>query len=213
MSSSVLDPATLEKIKSHYNHSDPSHDWSHIQRVVHLCTVFAEELQARKPILLSAAYLHDVVNVPKNHSLREQASQLAADRTRTILSETQFSTQEIEEIAQVVLEHSYSANLKATSLESEILQDADKLDGMGAIGVMRWVTCGTKMKASYYHPTDPWAERRELDDKAYSLDHFKTKLLNLYERLNTDPGRREGLRRLEFFQSFLKQLSQEIRLG
>ena len=63
---------------------------------------------------------------------------------------------------------------------------------MGAIGIMRWTTCGTKMKAKYYHSGDPWGESRELDDRAYSLDHFEKKLLRLYNQLNTDLGKIEG---------------------
>ncbi|MGK0366903.1 MAG: hypothetical protein ACI9QD_000033 [Thermoproteota archaeon] len=201
---------TLEKIKKYYDNGDPSHDWLHIERVTALCESMAANLGADLRILLPAAYLHDVINIPKDSKLRSQASSLAATKAGEILVTEDFSKSEIERITQVILEHSFSANIKASSLESQILQDADKLDGMGAIGVMRWVTCGTKMKSSYYHAGDPWGSDRELDDRAYSLDHFEEKLLRLNERLNTNPGKLEGKKRLDFFNLFLAQLKTEI---
>lgn len=200
----------MEEVKKYYDHDDPSHDWSHILRVVNLCETFAEELKANKKVLLGAAYLHDIVNVPKNSEFRSQASRIAAEKAKDLLDQSEYSDEEIDMIAQVIIEHSYSANLKPTSLESQILQDADKLDAMGAIGVMRWTTCGTKMKSRYYHLEDPWGENRELDDKLYSLDHFDKKLLHLYDRLNTKPGKKEGRKRLDFFNLFLDQLKSEI---
>ena len=200
----------LQKIKKQYRHGDPSHDWSHILRVINLCKKFSEELGGDLKILLPAAYLHDIVNVPKNSEYRSQASRLASEKAKKILTGMGYSDDEIAKIAQVIIEHSYSANISPSSLESAILQDADKLDGMGAIGVMRWTTCGTKMNADYYHLNDPWGEARELNDKMYLLDHFEKKLLRLYDRLNTEPGRREGRKRMDFFHSFLEQLKREI---
>ncbi len=205
-----MSPELVEKIKKYYTHDDPSHDWSHILRVSNLCERFARELGADLKVLIPAAYLHDIINIPKNSKHRHKASELASKKSVEILGESEFSSEEITKIGTIVLEHSYSANISPSSIESAILQDADKLDGMGAIGVMRWATVGCRMKASYYDLEDPWAENRELDDKSYSLDHFKTKLLKLYDRLNTAPAKIEGQRRLDFYQSFLAQLETEI---
>ena len=202
--------STIDKIKQFYEHDDPSHDWLHIERVSRTCRILAKELGANLDILIPAAYLHDVINIPKDSQLRSKASLIASEKAQEILSDDQYSMDEIKQITQIIIEHSYSANIKASSIESQILQDADKLDGMGAIGVMRWVTCGTKMKASYYHSGDPWGEQRELDDKKYSLDHFEKKLLRLYGRLNTKQAQIEGQKRLDFFHSFLDQLKSEV---
>ena len=68
------------------------------------------------------------------------------------------------------------------------------------------------MKACYYNIEDPYAKDRELDDKNYSLDHFETKLLKLYDRLNTEPGKREGKKRLDFYHIFLERLKNEIEV-
>ncbi|EPZ49596.1 HD domain protein [Bacteriovorax sp. BAL6_X] len=200
----------LDKIRSYYDHDDPSHDWSHVIRVTQLCEKLSQGYEVNLRVLIASAYLHDIINIPKNSEHRSKASTLAAQKAKSLLVESDYADNEIEHIAQIILEHSYSANLKASSIESEILQDADKLDAMGAIGVMRWASCGTKMKSKYYHLEDPWAKDRSLDDKSYSLDHFERKLLKLNDRLNTEAGKEEGRRRLDFFHSFLTQLKTEI---
>ncbi|MCO4792411.1 MAG: HD domain-containing protein [Bacteriovoracaceae bacterium] len=205
-----MDQELIQTFKKHYSHGDPSHDWLHIERVVRTCKELANELGANLKTLLPAAYLHDVINIPKDSELRSKAAGLAANKASELLKDSDLTDEEIQEITTIILEHSYSANLKPSSLESQILQDADKLDGMGAIGVMRWTTCGAKMKSTYYHANDPWGEDRELDDKSYSLDHFEKKLLNLYGRLNTAPAKIEGEKRMAFFESFLSQLKSEI---
>jgi uncharacterized protein len=200
----------ITKIKSFYSADDPSHDWLHILRVSSTCKKLAGLLNANWRLLEPAAFLHDVINVPKDSKDRSKASLLAANKAKQILVPFDYTDVEIEKISTIILEHSFSANIKATSIESEILQDADKLDSMGAIGVMRWATVGTKMHSSYYHQEDPWAKDRELNDKEFSLDHFETKLLKLYDRLNTDPGKSVGKIRLDFYKSFLFQLKAEI---
>tara|TARA_R110002072_G_scaffold64203_4_gene159621 strand:+ start:66156 stop:66782 length:627 start_codon:yes stop_codon:yes gene_type:complete len=201
---------TLNRIKPYYQTGDPSHDWNHIRRVVNTCYKFGKALGADLEVLIPAAYLHDVVSIPKNSDERSQASQMAANLAAKILEEEGLSKSVIEKICQVIKEHSFSSGLKATSLEAQILQDADRLDAMGAIGVMRWNTCGTLMKASYYHADDPWGVDRKLDDRHYSLDHFETKLLRLKEMLNTEPAKKEGEKRNQFFLTFLSSLRDEL---
>lgn len=206
-----MDSRLIDIVKSKYIVDDPSHDWLHINRVLSLAKSIALELDANMKILEPAVILHDIVSVPKNNSNRNQASRLAAQKAKTLLEGLDFSNDEIEKISTIILEHSYSANLQATSLESQILQDADKLDAMGAIGVLRWATTGARIKAQYYDESDPWAMNRELDDLKFSLDHFPKKLLKLFERLNTAPAKREGEKRMAFFESYLAQLKEEIK--
>jgi uncharacterized protein len=95
-------------------------------------------------------------------------------------------------------------------LESAILQDADKLDALGAIGIMRTVTSGCLMGADYYDQEEPFVLERPYNDKKFTLDHFFVKLFNLPELMNTQSGKEEAIKRREFMQSFLKQLEQEI---
>ena len=199
-----------ENVIQNCDNSDPSHDVLHLQRVVTMCEKLGAQLNANLPVLLSAAWLHDIVNLPKNHPERVMASQKAAAAAQKILLDLNYTQDDISKILQIILEHSYSAGHKPTSLESQILQDADRLDALGAIGVLRLASCGARMQAQFYESTDPFAQNRDLDDKQYSIDHIYKKLLKLADGMNTDPAKEMAKSRTEFLEVFLKQLQQEI---
>ena len=205
----------LEKLKIlarpiYESNGDPSHDFSHIERVVSLALKVGEVENANLNILIPAVYLHDIVNVPKNSSKRESASELAANMASGILKEAGYSDDDIEKIYTVIVEHSYSLGRRPTTIESAVLQDCDKLDGLGAIGIMRAITCGTRMKASYYNVEDPLAIKRSRNDKKYTIDHFEEKLYKLPALMNTDMGRVEAEKRVEYMKGFINQLQNEI---
>jgi len=193
--------------------TDPSHDWSHIERVAALCRTLGKEEGAEERILLAAAYLHDLINVPKNHPDRANASLASAKEAAGILREHGYGSDEVRRVVRAIEEHSFSRGLACTSIESRVLQDADRLDALGAIGVLRTATCGATMGAAYYDLIDPLARDRALDDSRYTLDHFPAKLLRLAERFNTASGRREADRRTRFMEVFLRQLADEIGMG
>ena len=96
------------------------------------------------------------------------------------------------------------------SLLGDALQDADRLEALGALGVLRTASCGARIGADYFDGDDPWAEHRELDDAKHTVDHFFKKLLRLPPTLRTAAGRAEAERRAEFMLAFLRQLGDEI---
>lgn len=200
----------FELAKSFYDNGDPSHDLLHIRRVAKTCESLAKDENANRDVVMAAAILHDLVNLPKNHPERLQASQMAAEKSRAFLRETGFSEEEIAHISQVIVEHSYSLGKQPTSIESAVLQDADKLDALGAIGILRTASCGVRMGCAYYEATEPFATARPLDDKKYTLDHFYNKLFKLPALMNTSTGKREAENRAQFMQSFVAQLTTEI---
>jgi uncharacterized protein len=200
----------FEEARNLLPRDDPGHDLAHVLRVLHGAERLGREEKAALEILMPAALLHDIVNVAKNHPDRGRASAMAAEEARPILERHDYTLVEIEAIARIISEHGYSAGLAPSSLESGILQDADRLDGLGAIGVMRAFTCGAKMRSRFYHPRDPFATGRALDDQAYSIDHFYNKLFKLPGKMNTESGRREAERRERFMREFLSQLESEI---
>lgn len=200
----------FELAKSFYSNGDPSHDINHIQRVMANCRQICLTERANLDIVLAAALLHDLVNLPKNHPERLQASQMAAEKSHRYLVEAGFSSEEIEKIKSVIKEHSYSLGQRPSSVESAILQDADKLDALGAIGVMRTVTTGCRMNSSYYNVTDLFAQDRDWDDKNFTVDHFFTKLLKLPDLMNTAFAKTEAERRAQFMIQFLNQLESEL---
>lgn len=189
--------------------TDPGHDLSHALRVAAWTVRLAGE-GASPRCAVAAALLHDVVNVPKSSSRRSEASARAAEEARELLPRFGFRERETDEIAEAIRDHSYSRGAVPTSTLGRALQDADRLEAVGAVGLFRTISTGTRMGARYFHPEDPWAERRPRDDLAYTVDHFFEKLLSLPERMNTDEGRAEACRRVELMRSFLRQLAEEL---
>ena len=193
--------------------NDPGHDRTHIDRVIFNCLEIADgSEQVDFDLLLLAALMHDIVNLPKDHPDRAKASEMAAAKAKEYLVNYDFTDCEIEKVAQIIIEHSFSRGEKPSSIESEILQDADRLDALGAIGIMRWVTCGTKLNSQFYHAGDPLSEQRNLDDSKFMLDHYFQKLKKLPEMMNTRKGRELAKQRIQFMNSFVQNLLAEIRL-
>jgi uncharacterized protein len=191
--------------------TDPAHDWPHIGRVAKTAQNLGAKLNANIPVLIAAVYCHDLVNLPKNHPQRKEASELAAKEAEPHLRAAGFSEAEIKHIQACVIEHSFSRGLKPSSIEAAIVQDADRLDALGAIGVLRCAAVNTQMNARFYEPFDPLAETRELDDKKFMIDHYFVKLFKLPDLMNTEFGKAEGMRRVESMRSFLDTLMGEIR--
>lgn len=205
--------AIRQAVESQMRGGDPSHDMSHLDRVAQQCRILGRAEGGDERIVLAAAYLHDLVNLPKDHPDRQHASRASADAAVGILTRLAYSDAEIGRVCRAIEEHSFSRGLACSSIESMVLQDADRLDALGAIGVLRAATCGAFMGARYYDPDDVFAQRRPLADKHYLLDHFPAKLLRLAASFNTVSGRREAERRTRFMRAFVGQLHEEIGAG
>ena len=96
-------------------------------------------------------------------------------------------------------------------MEAKILQDADRLDALGAIGIARTFSVGGSERRSFYNPDDPfWKSTRELDDREWTLDHFRTKLLKLKDSMHTKTAREMAQERARFMELFIKQLQKEL---
>jgi uncharacterized protein len=188
---------------------DPGHDASHALRVaVWTLRIHSDPREERNGI--AAALLHDLINVPKDSPRRARASELSARAARPILEQAGFAPNATEAICQAIRDHSFSAGRTPTTELGRALQDADRLEALGALGIFRTISTGVAMGAHYFHPGDPWARHRELDDRAYTVDHFYRKLLLLPERMNTPVGRAEAERRVAFMRAFLEQLATEL---
>lgn len=201
----------ISLVKPFYTPEDPAHDWPHIGRVISTARRLAKNEDVDLPCLLAAVYCHDLVNLPKNHPERSNASLLAAEKAAPFLQESGFNEEEIKKIKQYVIEHSFSKGLKPTSLEAAILQDSDRLDTLGAIGILRCASVNTQMKSAFYEPFDPLAKERELDDKKYMLDHYFVKIFKLPELMNTSKGREVAEQRVLYMKDFLATLMGEIK--
>lgn len=189
---------------------DASHDVLHIKRVVKAAKALAMEEGADLNVVIPAAYLHDFVNLPKNDPRRKQASTLSAAAAVEYLAGIGYPPQYEDAIAHAIAAHSFSAGIPPQTIEAKVVQDADRLDAVGAIGIARCFSTNAKMGTAYYHDGDFTAETRDADDKLFAIDHFYVKLLKLPDIMQTKAGRAEAQRRADFMRVFLSQMQNEV---
>jgi uncharacterized protein len=190
---------------------DSAHDFQHIKRVYKNAKVIGRREGADMKILLPAALLHDLVVYPKGSAKTSKSADDSADMAEKLLKSYRYPQDEIDKISYCIRTHSYSKRLVPATLEGKILQDADRLDALGAIGIARTFSVGGSERRSFYNPDDPfWKSNRELNDREWTLDHFRTKLLKLKESMHTKTAREMAQERARFMELFIKQLQKEI---
>jgi uncharacterized protein len=193
---------------------DGSHDLGHFQRVWRTARYINREEgePADELILLAAAYFHDLVSLPKNDPDRASSSRLSAERTALLLQERWpvFPSGKIEGVRHAIHAHSFSARVAAETAEAKILQDADRMEALGAIGLARVFYTAGHLGQPLFDGDDPLAERRPANDQQYSLDHFQVKLLKLPAMMNTPTGRRLAEGYAAYLREFLERIKREI---
>jgi uncharacterized protein len=157
--------------------ADGAHDTNHIVRVWRNVRTIQQIEGGDLEILAAAVMLHDCIAVPKNSPERSRASQLAAVEAGRILRSSGWSEERTKSVVAAIETHSYSAGLTPQTLEARILQDADRLDAIGYLGVARCFYTAGRMGSEMYASSDPSGSGRELNDSRYALDHFGKKLL------------------------------------
>jgi uncharacterized protein len=222
METTMIDSQVLTQIYTDVHQrfagfDDLAHGWEHIHRVYTLALHIAEREGAGRFIVGVAALLHDVGRTAL--AGKQDESKHHADLSVTIAAEL-FQAYDIpaktqKAIFHAIVAHSYSRGIQPATLEARVVRDADRLDGMGAIGILRWAITGMMIRGPQtenYHPDDPLAESRQLDDKRYMLDHFYTKLLKLNGSLLTETGCKIGKRRLAFMYTYLDEFMLELEM-
>ncbi|MBN8553932.1 MAG: HD domain-containing protein [Deltaproteobacteria bacterium] len=210
MNLNEIEKILSEKISQIASNEDPAHDFLHFKRVVTTAKALCKEENAKLEVVLPAAWLHDFVIIPKNDPRRSQASKLSAEAAVQFLKENHYPEKFFDEIAHAIMAHSYSANIETKTLEAKIVQDADRLDGLGAIGIARVFATSGLMKRIFYFEEDPFCESRPPDDSKFTIDHFYSKLFKTVETLKTPAGKIEGMKRLETMKTYLKNFKEEI---
>ncbi|EGQ8296554.1 HD domain-containing protein [Vibrio parahaemolyticus] len=206
---SQFEPLFLEFMQQEMQ-VDAAHDIEHVKRVVKTAKQLCDEENADIAIVLPAAYLHDCFTYPKDHPNRKQSSAIAAKKAIAYLESIQYPQHNHDAIAHAIEAHSFSANIRPNTLEAQIVQDADRLDALGAIGVTRCIQVSTHFNAQLYNDNDMFAKERELNDKQFTVDHFQTKLFKIVDTMNTESAKLEANKRKAFMQTYLKQLHDEV---
>ncbi|KMJ45519.1 HD domain-containing protein [Xenorhabdus khoisanae] len=191
---------------------DGAHDVAHLYRVWRNAKQICEAESGDLRLVFAAVLLHDCVNVEKNAPNRHLASRMAAEKAALILEELGWNEEDIIAVGHAIEAHSYSAGLTPKTLEAKIVQDADRLDSIGMVGIGRCFYIAGRMGSSLYDFHDPLAKHREYNDRAYTIDHFYTKLLKIEAGFQTASGRKMGSERTARMKLFLDAFLDEIQV-
>ncbi|QWA12806.1 phosphohydrolase [Sodalis ligni] len=200
-------------LEQHFPQDDKAHDLAHFSRVWHTAQKIMHLTRADELTVLTACYFHDVVNLPKNHPERHLASAKAAKKTQSILAESfaDFPVAKYPAVAHAIEAHSFSAGIPPRTLEAKIVQDADRLESLGAIGLARVFHVSGQLGRGLFNVEDPLALHRPLDDLKYTFDHFQTKLLTLADTMQTEMGRQMAAYNIDYLVTFMSKLCAELK--
>jgi len=192
--------------------NEPAHDLSHIMRVFKNAQLICQnEKGVNKDVVLAAALLHDIVLFPKTSKSSRYSADYSARKAKKILQKYDIDDADILKIINAIRDHSYSKGKTPDTLEGKILQDADRLDAVGAIGIARAFSVGRHENRPLYNSVDPFCIKREPSDDKWTLDHFYSKLLLLESCMHTKTAKIEVRRRTRFLQKFLDELQKELQ--
>jgi len=190
--------------------NDSAHDFEHLMRVYKNAQKLCKKEQVNEKLVLCAVLLHDVVSYPKSDKRSKNSSMDSAKKAKIILKRYNFTETEIILVSDAIRDHSFSQKKTPKTIEGKILQDADRLDALGAIGIARVFATGGSLKRPFYNSDDPFCKKRNPDDNTWTVDHFFQKLLKLELLMNTKSGKIEAKKRTRVLKDYLKQLKQEI---
>jgi uncharacterized protein len=190
--------------------ADAAHDISHVRRVAANVAKLTRAEDADPWVTLPAAWLHDCVAVAKDSPLRAQGSRLAAEAATRFLEQIDYPGHLLDPVFHAIEAHSYSAAIPTRSLEARVVQDGDRLDSLGAIGIARCLLVGGRLNRPLCSASDPFCDEREPDDARFTIDHFYAKLFKLPATMQTAAGRAEADRRAELMRSYLESLRNEV---
>ena len=189
---------------------DPAHDYLHVARVAASARKLSIAEGARQEIAVAAALLHELFNYPKGHPDSPRSGEVCAEHAAEVLRAEGGDADLVSAVAHAIRVHPFSRGLPPGTLEAAVLQDADRLDAIGAIGIARCFATGAVMGVPFYAEEDPFAAARSPEDKRYSLDHFPAKLLRVAGTLNTATARTMAAERVAAMEGFLAHLGREL---
>jgi uncharacterized protein len=190
---------------------DPAHNFEHSLRVAKNSLEISQIEGGDQEVLVTAAFLHDIILFKKNHPDARKSAELSARKACAILEKLNFDKSKLQTTHDAIMCHSFSAGLTPKTLEGRVFQDADRLDALGAIGISRLFITGASFGSKIYCKNDPFAqEGRALSDKKYMIDHFFVKLFKIPEKMQTQTGKLLAQKRVAYMKTFLTKLQKEI---
>lgn len=202
--------ATTTFVKNILQHDSSGHDWWHIERVRKAALQIGEKENANLFVVEMAALLHDVADEKLNKSEEEGLM-----KVRSWLSSLQITESEQEEVIEIISTMSFKGGSRPPmkTIEGQVVQDADRLDAIGAIGIARTFAYAGAHGDLIYDPELPFRESMTKDEyrngKSTAVNHFYEKLLKLKDTLNTNAAKKAAQERHDFMTAFLDQFYKE----
>lgn len=210
----MISESTINKMlklaEEHNVRSDPSHDLTHLKRVLANAVLIASREGADLDLVVPAAIFHDLITYRKDDKRSKNAQAESARLAGRILKRMGFKKQKIKSIEYAIEVCSFSKNIKPKTLEAKVLQDADLLEATGAISIMRTFASSGVMQRAFYNERDPFCKNRKPNSLNYSVDLFYDRLLIARGRMHTKTAKNLALKRTKFLIEFIKQLKREL---
>ncbi|THV61102.1 HD domain-containing protein [Flagellimonas alvinocaridis] len=201
---------TISFVKKELENAEGGHDWFHIQRVFNTTRLLSKYEKVNILVVELAALLHDIAD-PKFHQGNES---IGPELAKKFLQSQQVDKSVIDHVVNIIQHMSFKNSLEKnkstfTSKELEVVQDADRLDAIGAIGIARTFNYGGFKNRAMYDPNIPpnlnMTKEEYKASKAPTINHFYEKLLLLKDRMNTETGKKLALQRHQFMEDYLDQ--------
>jgi uncharacterized protein len=210
---SKMEDKLIQKIKNKiqiYFEPGGSHAFDHTQRVLNLSIKLAKAQKVDLDVLKAAALLHDIARIKEDSGQVECHAEHGAEMARHILANMNFSKDKIEKICYAIKVHRHSAGIKAKTKEAQILQDADRLDALGAITIARMFSSGGKLGIPIYNPNVPLGKVYPGYKSDSTIHGFYAKILKITpDKFNTAQAKKIAKNRYAFVKEFLSQFKKE----
>ena len=213
MTNTKIIEATISFVKETLKGAEGGHDWFHIQRVFNNTLLIAKDEKVDVLVVSLAALLHDIADAKFNDGDETVGPKMAAD----FLSALEVEKQVIEHVVKIIENISFKSSLDSkkgfSSQELKVVQDADRLDAIGAIGIARAFNYGGFKNRELYNPDIApnlkMTKEEYKKSKAPTLNHFYEKLLLLKDKMNTNSGKKLAEKRHQFMLEYLEQFFKE----
>ena len=203
---------TVEFVKESLKNAEGGHDWWHVYRVWQTAKTIGEKEEVNMEVVELAALLHDIADSKFRGGDEEVGPQKAADFLRNI----SVDLETVQHVQEIIRNISYKTSFEQTSFNSKelkVVQDADRLDAIGAMGIARAFSYGGFKQREFYNPGIPpnlnMSKEEYKKSNAPTINHFYEKLLLLKDKMNTTAGREMALQRHLFMETFLEQFYAE----
>ena len=206
----MMNDSVFEQIKERsqefFKHSH--HDKSHVERVYNLAVRIAKEENADLDVVKAAVLLHDIARAMEDEGKIADHALEGAKMAKKILEEVGFPNEKAAKVINCIGAHRFKKGMKAESSEAKILQDADRLDIIGAIGIARALTRGGWSNTPIYDPLIPPKEKYD-GESLTSVNHIYEKILKVKDTINTKTAKKIAEERHKFVEQFLDRLLKE----